>query len=276
VWNIHEGWPTCQYHHMVISAHNVLLDFLNHIASEPHGTVHGILGGTFHNEKEYDKLEDILEPDDVFNIRSHSFRSPKSLWRKGLSSCPDMCPIDMSMDDCKCTCGEDLFEKMEDPDLYTEYIQAALTIKNKDDYSPDILKRAVQIVCEAGTAIGDQLESASPGDVVFWVIHPTVERLYHWKMLKGGFDDVNWPDTGNYAGAVYGSLTRQCHGHGPDDMLPFNLMMDGATKTRRFTNRQMMEVVDPTNELFALPYVYDNFKWDHCAEDGYDFDMLGS
>lgn len=39
---------------------------------------------------------------------------------------------------------------------------------------------------------GDHIESASPADPSFWVIHPTLERLLHAKLLSGGFADESW------------------------------------------------------------------------------------
>lgn len=35
------------------------------------------------------------------------------------------------------------------------------------------------------------------------------------------------------------------------------------------TNREALQAFDP--RVDALTYVYDNFKWEHCAEDGFDF-----
>mmetsp|Transcript_33914 Transcript_33914/g.61626 ORF Transcript_33914/g.61626 Transcript_33914/m.61626 type:complete len:372 (-) Transcript_33914:529-1644(-) len=283
---IHEGWPTCEYHHYVLAAHTVWTDFASHIASEPHGTVHGILGGTFGNEAAYDSLLDLgIDAEDVFNLKAHSFRSPKSLWRMGLATCPEFCDPDLvAQEDCKCTCGEDILEKLEDEGLRNTYARAALTSNGKfggdGQYSVEQVKQAVKIVCEAGTLVGDELESASPADPLFWPIHPTVDRLFFWKMLKGGFENTYWPEDGNYMGAVYGGLNanQQCHGHQPDDLLPFTLNMDDGDSTpkRAYTNRDMLTIGDPSSPSFILPYVYDGYSWDHCLEEGYDFDVINT
>ena len=63
--------------------------------------------------------------------------------------------------------------------------------------SADGLRRVasvVHVLCETDVLVGDQLESASPVDISFWPIHPTLERLYHWKVLHYGFDDRAFPD----------------------------------------------------------------------------------
>lgn len=39
---------------------------------------------------------------------------------------------------------------------------------------------------------GDNYESASPVDPVFWLIHPPLERLLHVKLMGGGFEDEVW------------------------------------------------------------------------------------
>lgn len=36
------------------------------------------------------------------------------------------------------------------------------------------------------------------------------------------------------------------------------------------TNREVLEALGPRTNM--LPYVYDNFEWEHCAVDGYNFD----
>jgi len=282
VWNVHEGWPTCEYHHHVLSAHDSWIAFAQHIASEPHGTVHGILGGTFNNEAAYDKLEEIgINPDEVYALRSHSFRSPKSLWRMGLAQCPEYCPMETPQDECKCTCGPDIMEKLDDPDTRTTYIKAALTSNGKfgdgeHPYTVEQVKMSIKTVCEAGTLIGDQLESASPADPLFWPMHPTVERLLFWKFLKGGFDNYDWPEDKNYVGAVYGNVKGAlCHGHYPHDILPFPVNMDdGDEIPERYTNLQMLKISDPSSADFILPYVYDDYTWPHCISEGYDFDRI--
>lgn len=61
---------------------------------------------------------------------------------------------------------------------------------------------------------GDQLESASPMDPSFWPIHPTIERLYMLKKLRGYFSDESWPSIGT---SSYG---EDCTGHDADDVIP--------------------------------------------------------
>ena len=46
--------------------------------------------------------------------------------------------------------------------------------------------------CHQQVFSGDNFESASPIDPIFWVIHPTLERLLHAKLISGGFADESW------------------------------------------------------------------------------------
>ena len=131
--------------------------------------------------------------------------------------------------------------------------------------SADGLRRVasvVHVLCEADVLVGDQLESASPVDISFWPIHPTLERLYHWKVLHYGFDDRAFPD--DETASVYGGA---CAGHRSFDEVHMDvdtLLSEGLEKT--VTNAQLLEAFDPKSN--ALPFVYDAFRWDHCEARG--------
>lgn len=45
---------------------------------------------------------------------------------------------------------------------------------------------------------------------------------------------------------------------------------DNVAAGNVLTNREVLHAFDPRNN--NLPYVYDTFKWAHCAEDGHDLD----
>jgi hypothetical protein len=42
----------------------------------------------------------------------------------------------------------------------------------------------LRLMCNSGVMAGDQVEAASPNDISFWPIHPTLERLWQWKKMK--------------------------------------------------------------------------------------------
>ena len=58
-------------------------------------------------------------------------------------------------------------------------------------------------MCQGGFAVvGDQLSASSPFDPSFWVVHPSIERLWMWKKLQTSatlfrsFADEAWPTKG--------------------------------------------------------------------------------
>jgi len=130
-------------------------------------------------------------------------------------NCPDFCSPDMSMDECTCTCGPeaDLLKRLEDPDTFDFFYQQATAGGKLDTVLTDEQKKIlISSMCSAGTAIGDQLESASPADVVFWIMHPTVERLLLWRLLKKGFVDYTWNQEKSYRGTFYKDISPDCYG----------------------------------------------------------------
>ncbi|CAM9303214.1 unnamed protein product, partial [Heterosigma akashiwo] len=65
----------------------------------------------------------------------------------------------------------------------------------------------------------------------------------------------------------------ECYGHGPNDIMPWNLNLDDGTgDIQQYTNLEFLRASDPTAN-YQLPYVYDAFEWDHCAEEGFDFNI---
>lgn len=129
-------------------------------------------------------------------------------------------------------------------------------------------------------------QASSSMDPTFWPIHPTMERLFLFKRLTGTMTDLTWPDeTETYTDSDGNDYTctvclygEYCNGHRGSDVFPFQLDEDtdfvartgirGDNENGR-TNREIMELLDP--RVNAMSYVYDTFKWDHCAADGYDF-----
>lgn len=140
-------------------------------------------------------------------------------------------------------------------------------------YRCEDLHHLLSVVCNATILDGDHLEAASPKDPSFWVIHPTVERLWVWKKLSGSFRDETWPGAKSAA-----CFNCYCYGHAAEDNLPFEiaLLKPGGVKgyraTASFTNQQLYDLADPHEQ--HLPYIYDDLTWSHCAELGYDFSSI--
>jgi len=96
-------------------------------------------------------------------------------------------------------------------------------------------------------------------DISFWPIHPTIERLWVYKKLVGGFTDETWDVTST---SIYGD---SCSGHRQDDVIPLEGVLEGGTEgMMMMTNGELYDAMDPTTS--TLPYIYDDFTWAHCLE----------
>lgn len=112
-----------------------------------------------------------------------------------------------------------------------------------------------------------------------------------YAVLTGRVTDFTWPDEnisytdedGSEVSETVSLYGEDCTGHRGSDVFPFGLLdadEDGFTiKTgirgnnelgNTLTNREALQAFDPRSN--SLPYIYDNFKWTHCADDGVDFD----
>jgi hypothetical protein len=129
--------------------------------------------------------------------------------------------------------------------------------------------------------VGDHLESASPSDPSFWPIHPTQERLLQAKFMSGAFSVYKWPEdaVANYVcdkAKCYEPESNTidffddcCYGHYEYDQL---LDFVNGDKNNGYgpTNHEIFANTNPAGD-YAMTYIYDNFKWNHCSE---NFDSL--
>lgn len=129
---------------------------------------------------------------------------------------------------------------------------------------------------------GDMHASGSSVDPSFWPIHPSVERLYHAKLMVGGFDDSTYPSDDdlsnictsyecyNYLTGVYGADSTCCDGHYAYSQL-FDFYNNDRTSGYGPTVMETLNATDPTSSSYSMSYVYDSFSWSHCLSDGDPF-----
>ena len=122
-------------------------------------------------------------------------------------------------------------------------------------------------MCQGGFAVvGDQLSASSPFDPSFWVVPPSIERLWMWKKLQTSatlfrsFADEAWPTKG-------AAMVEGCTGHAAHDDVPFVERRSDGSERRFYTNQELYDLADPTSDT-GLKYIYEDFTWDHCAESG--------
>lgn len=272
-----QGWPGCDSHLEMVVNFTDLSSFTYALQVAPHGPVHVNIGGTFGCEEDFDRLSSVLTAAQLSEVKVFSFAIPKNMYRLGLRECPQYCSTDSKPSECRCGCPayESFLSNislLQDSLFNTKVIPSshiATALKYISSRDKDGIQKAytvADVLCHSQIHVGDQLESASPGDISFWPIHPAIERLWMWKKLNKFFDSEHWP---NSSTSIYGST---CTGHGANDMVGFPISLwdtSIASPERLMTNIEMYNLADP--ESSSLPYVYDSFTWPHCTEEGYDF-----
>merc|ERR1712196_140956 len=130
---------------------------------------------------------------------------------------------------------------------------------------------------------GENVESASPADPVFWMIHQILDRMITLKRLAEvnegvsfgtmgtilPFEDTSWLDYSYYSNEEY-----PCEGHGMFDAvisasvpLPQKIIELGDdNRDGVLSNIEFYEVSDPITGD-GLDYIFADFKWDHCTSD---------
>ena len=156
-----------------------------------------------------------------------------------------------------------------------------------DDFITDLVKT----ISSSSVVEGEMIEAASPVDIPFWVIHPTLERILAAKRLSSvtsmaSIPFVKWPSVdgsgetwleySDYSYGVNVSKTNPqgytCQGHAAADIvLPDRLSMTEGFVDHADTNGdgyvsnwEYFLGTNP-NDPSGLDYVYDSFEWSHCA-----------
>lgn len=277
--------PSCESHYDALQFDD-MMDFFFWNSFSPHSKTHTTFAGFFGCDKFYPLVEAGYITSE-YNARiicaSWSFYT-KEFWRHNYieprRNCNISDPLQASF------CGYECVEENLDEMITFLFPQISTYLNDQNiAKASDAFK---EFICQGDMGYiftGDHLESASPGDPSFWVIHPTLERLFHAKMMTGGFETETWStDQENdfvcSKGACYNDVLDTtdffdtcCYGHKEDDRL-----LDAETGNRYNyvgpTNGEVLAMSDPRSNEYSMPYIYDKFNWDHCEPDGYDFMTL--
>lgn len=269
------GWPSCERHYELLMSKNTWYDFAWAMPYGPHGPVHVVTGGTYGCENDFDRIEEIVGPVYGKSLRTGSFQIVKDMYRDGIREYPTYCAMDAPYTACKAGCP-DWREKVHnnnDSDIWSAIaVSASMISFLEEDLSTDMKVQLLEIMCEEMHILsGDQLESASPNDAIFWPIHPTLERLWTWKKINSHFLTETWPAaTSDASLSVWGN---DCYGHAADDVTAARVVI--GDDRLALTNAELYALGDPLKPT-ALPYVFDDFRWKHCAEEGFDFEAFAS
>lgn len=266
-------------------------DFFQESENGPHAATHGAIGGVYGCDL-LDELREqnlIKDADSQLTICAKWGFYMKEMYRSNYISPEVNCVADqdLSYDGVKCS----YFCRDEAAEGHVKMMQSSI---NLGDYLPDNITDDGwytwrDFICDGNgykIFVGDHLESASTADPSFWPIHPTQERLLQLKYMVGGFTNSSWPTTTSARGAyvcnhancyMWDDLSQPkdfydgcCYGH-----FEYDQLLDFTTWNRTNyygpTNHQILLDADPSTDSYAMPYIYDDFSWDHCEE---DFDGL--
>ena len=233
-------------------------------------------------------------------VMGEYFHIYRSFWRSHMCAvddtpnllvCPDECDLDVPFEECTCTVptllsGETTWENLFPCVLNSETNQNAFNAI----YPTEMIKDMVTFMATTPLLEGEMIESASTADIMFWLIHPCIERMVSAKRLPGvtsmgGTDFSKWDDVAgnNQTFLEYSYYTLlegenayypdayTCVGHAADDtVLPDMLPLTDALREvadadgdGRVSNWEFWLAIDP-NEISNQDYVFDNFDWDHC------------
>ena len=266
-------FTSCESHYDMIQDYSTWQDFAWTLQSTPHGPIHVISGGTLFCDGMYDEIQKTFNFDEVLMgyLKIFSFYALKNLYRNSLLTCPKSCSEDTPQSECLCSCPNLLEEYkagniqgyIDDiliaPSAHSE-LEQLYNLTDEDKY------KFLDMLCNAGILVGDHLESASPADISFWPLHPTIERLYQFKVLTNTFSDTTWNDTEKTSWAG-----NDCYGHHSYDLIHLENVLPSQDYS---TNLDVLHAINPLNKDTELTYIYDNFDWNHCSEIGYDFSTL--
>uniref|UniRef100_A0A7S2XX74 Tyrosinase copper-binding domain-containing protein n=1 Tax=Fibrocapsa japonica TaxID=94617 RepID=A0A7S2XX74_9STRA len=276
------AWPACEVHWDHLHTQDKsYYEYVQYISGPPHGTVHTSISGNYHGQEAFEAMDDLLDPYMSHRLKTLSNIFLRDMYKWGLLTCPEKCEPETPYEECMCSCGDEaeLRKRLDDPKEFDNFM-AGLTdypgrwsLFNEDSWgSTEELDRQnkkeffVQL-CGSGLYVGEQAESSSPADIIFWTIHPGIDHLTHWFLLNKEWKDPTWSTENHY---WYTSID-ECYGHGPYDVLQWTL--PGSTKT--YSNLEWIALSNPGPAgAYALPFVYDSFAWSHCLEEGYDFSAI--
>ena len=282
-WQIGTTLPRCSSHYGMLE-YTDLMDFLMDAGDDPHSSAHSLIGGMYGCDYFSPLLAAGLINDHtgMMTICGKWAFVMKELYRNNLISPYTNCST--TTYDCGFECvnedddsGDLLFLVKE---LISDSVPSTMGVPQWEKWEDFICSgNGYKIVP------GDHLESASPTDPSFWPIHPTLERLLHAKFMSGGFENNTWhtdPINENvchhascyesYINDSFAFYPECCYGHYQYDQM-LNAISGSKYEYYGPTNEAILSGTNPTG-MYTMPYIYDDFSWDHCLNVDVDFDDL--
>ena len=249
-----------------------------------HGPVHIMIGGAWADD------EVMGDPSVSFLKDSDKILFFKVLWRMGLTRCPESCDLN-AFEHCRCSVPDEYLQQ-HGPEGILRLSNIAYSLTS-DLYggTNETYLTVLRAVEHPGVA-GEMFTSAATFDPTFWPLHGTIERMLGYKRILVSLGEDEFDETWGYpaydpsgsAPFLPGTcdwsnvksvsdltlplcnFSASCYGHGEHDTLDFsNFLNVGET----YSNREFYNFIHPWNG--ELPYIYDDYTFDYCADEGYDF-----
>lgn len=249
-----------------------------------HGHIHELMGGSWNPSITTVQPDDISGGKAAYEFLHTTEAYSKILWRYGYLECPEAPNLCDGSSDCSCQCID--YKKLKNMThghvlastgiiksltFYDKFGNAIENWQNKTSKLPYdslpgytfdetqlIYNRIMDLLCNPGH-IGDMFQSTSTNDVTFWVLHPTLDRLWHRLRLNAAYKLISFDDT-------WVDKEINCPGHYSYSTTPFKSVFDEDDVV--YTNSDLYDLLDP--QLDDFPYMYEHFRWSHCTALGYD------
>jgi hypothetical protein len=233
-------------------------------------------------------------------IMGEYFHIYRGLWRSHMCAldnqmqvlkCPETCSQDTPFEECQCTVPDYTSKKLD----WMTIFPCILNSEDNRNYfkatmPPEMLEDITEMMVTASVLEGEMVHAASPSDILFWAIHPVIERLLQAKRLStvnniGGYEFYKWtPEEStqdNWLSWSFYNIAENtnkahlkpytCIGHAAQDQvlpdkLPLTDVLEKAadsSRDMRLTNWEFFEALDP-NDPSKNDYVFDHFTWEHC------------
>ncbi|CAM9893269.1 unnamed protein product [Pylaiella littoralis] len=281
-------WPGCASHYDLQDRFTSYYGYTWWSQYGPHGPMHVWVGGNVDCKKDMDVVMGIVGEDYRLSMTGYLFVMRKDMFRDTTFKCVGQADPDTSEEEVmtKGMCGCLEFDLTQGDDYLKVFENFSSYYTFDKEFTEDEKRILAAQWCNGQVGIGESSESSSPLDPTFWSMHPTMERLLVFKLLAGTFTDWSWPDeVGTWTGmggveydVTISTRSDTCYGHRGSDVFPYDILSDlitpqftfyGKKAPNTMQNRQLIKIFDPSEN--ALPFIYDNFEWSHCAEMGYDF-----
>lgn len=295
----YDSWPYCPDHYNLTfgAEYGSFYEYIWTAGYVPHGPIHYYIGGYTNCENEESMLKTFqklnLGQQHVDYFSQWMIFLPKNLWRSYMTESPRYCSMDANQTECHMQCLLDYNNKQDVEDFWkTVYDNVKDLGMSRVDNSADWLmsleewqsRGLMKYYCETPFTPGEQIEAASPLDISFWPIHPTMERLFQYKRLVNDFSNTEWAnpnddyteyctqggnekDMEEYMGRTPDDdMGTLCDGHHADDMTMFKSVVkeaSGEYKKLATSNIELLRMINPSD--YQVSYIYEDFTWEHCS-----------